>query len=82
MPTKLDKLHSPDLAALGLGSIVYVRAHSAAEARVLFPSVTKLPAKKYYVVKNAAGDPIALADTEDTAIWYAVTHAMSVQRVH
>lgn len=72
-----------DLAALGNGELSYIRQVSAEKAREEFPSIEKMPKDiDLYVLHGADGTPLALTDTKQAAIGYAMGGDLEIRMLH
>ena len=72
-----------EFAALGDGTIAYVKEMTSDEAVELFPSIDDLPSGiNLYALHAADGTPIALTDTLQAAIGQAMEDELEVRSVH
>ncbi len=72
-----------EFAALGDGTIAYVKEMTSDEAIEMFPSIDDLPSgMSLYALHAADGTPIALTDTLQAAIGQAMEDELEVRSVH
>lgn len=71
------------LAGFGEGALAYVREIAAEDLARMFPQAPDVaPGAKVYALLSAAGNPILLADTRDTAIAGAMEQQLRTVTVH
>lgn len=70
-------------AHLGDGAIAYVKEISSDDVQKLFPQAPDIaPGLKLFALLSAAGEPIVLADTHDTAVASAWENKLQTVSLH
>lgn len=71
------------LQNMGAGHIAYVKPMSSEDVNTLFPEAPKLEAGlKLWVLLNADGTPILLADSREVAVANAAEHELETVSLH
>ena len=82
-PTPTPDFAPAELAALGEGTLAYVRPIRSEEVRRLFPQAPELtPGLDLFALLSASGAPILLADSRDVAVANAVAHDLYAVSLH
>ena len=82
-PTPVPDFAPAELAALGEGTLAYVRPIRSEEVRRLFPQAPELtPGMDLFALLSASGAPILLADSRDVAVANAVAHDLYAVSLH
>ena len=72
-----------EFATLGDGVVAYIKTLTVAEASRMFPTVQGLPkGGNLFLLHAADGKPLALTDTKQAAIGYAIDDDLQIARVH
>lgn len=74
---------TPDLAALGVGHVAYVKPMRSDDVRRLFPQAPDMaPGIDLFALLSASGEPILLTDTRDAALANAWAHDLHTVSLH
>jgi hypothetical protein len=72
-----------EFAALGGGVVAYIKTLTLAEASRMFPPIEGLPKGiNFFSLHAADGTPLALTDTKQAAIGYAIDDDLQIASVH
>ena len=72
-----------EFAALGGGVVAYIKTLTLAEASRMFPPIEGLPKGiNIFSLHAADGTPLALTDTKQAAIGYAIDDDLQIASVH
>ncbi len=72
-----------EFAALGGGVVAYIKTLTLAEASRMFPPIEGLrKGGNLFLLHAADGTPLALTDTKQAAIGYAIDDDLQIARVH
>ncbi len=72
-----------EFAALGGGVVAYIKTLTLAEASRMFPPIERLPKGiNLFSLHAADGTPLALTDTKQAAIGYAIDDDLQIASVH
>jgi len=72
-----------EFAALGGGVVAYIKTLTLAEASRMFPPIEGLPKGiNLFSLHAADGTPLALTDTKQAAIGYAIDDDLQIASVH
>ncbi len=81
---QLKPIMAPEaFETLGTGHIAYVKPMASEVVNELFPDAPKMQSGlKLWVLLNADGTPILLADTREAAVANAVEHELQTVSLH
>jgi hypothetical protein len=71
-----------DFAALGGGTIVYVKPMKSADIRSAFPEVEIAPGLDLWALVNADGTPLALSEDRDSLVANAWEQQLTTVSLH